>query len=71
MILIMTGQVLFFDDFSEKDPHLNAVERINHLNVKKISGNCVVIFALFFETSMQAFIQVVLLTSVSEQRLSF
>ena len=50
MILIMTGQVLFFDDFSEKDPHLNAVERINHLNVKKISGNCVVIFALFFET---------------------
>ena len=24
--LIMTAQVLFFNDFSEKDPHLNAVE---------------------------------------------
>ena len=22
----MTAQVFFFDDFSEKDPHLNAVE---------------------------------------------
>ena len=22
----MTAQVLFFNDFSEKDPHLNAVE---------------------------------------------
>ena len=26
IILIMTAQVLFFDVFSEKDPHLNAVE---------------------------------------------
>ena len=26
MILIMKAQVLFFNDFSEKDPHLNAVE---------------------------------------------
>ena len=26
MILIMTTQVLFFNDFSEKDPHFNAVE---------------------------------------------
>ena len=23
----MTAQVLFFNDFSEKDPHLNAVEK--------------------------------------------
>ena len=27
MILVMTAQVLFFNDFSEKDPHLNAVEK--------------------------------------------
>ena len=27
-ILIMTAQVLFFDVFSEKDPHLNVVENI-------------------------------------------
>ena len=26
MVLIMTAQVLFFNDFSKKDPHLNAVE---------------------------------------------
>ena len=26
MILIMTAQAVFFNDFSEKDPHLNAVE---------------------------------------------
>ena len=30
MILIMTAQVLFFKDFSEKDPHLNAVESGNN-----------------------------------------
>ena len=27
IILIMTAQVLFFNDFSEKDPYLNAVEK--------------------------------------------
>ena len=26
MILIMTAQVLFFNTFSKKDPHFNAVE---------------------------------------------
>ena len=26
MVLTMKAQVLFFIDFSEKDPHLNAVE---------------------------------------------
>ena len=26
MILIMTAQVFFFDNFSEKESHLNAVE---------------------------------------------
>ena len=26
MILIMTTQVLFFNNFSEKDPHFNVVE---------------------------------------------
>ena len=34
----MTAQVLFFDVFSEKDPHLNAVERVcfqSHVNVRK------------------------------------
>ena len=29
MILIMTAQVLFFNDFSEKDPHVNAIEQTN------------------------------------------
>ena len=26
MVLIMTAQAAFFNDFSEKDPHFNAVE---------------------------------------------
>ena len=30
IILIMTGQVLFFNVFSEKDPHLNAVEKMKN-----------------------------------------
>ena len=30
IILIMTAQVLFFDVFFEKDPHLNAVEKTVH-----------------------------------------
>ena len=28
----MTAQVLFFNDFSEKDPHLNAVENALNMN---------------------------------------
>ena len=27
----MTAQVLFFNDFSEKDPHLNAIESGLHI----------------------------------------
>ena len=38
MILIMTAQVLFFNDFSEKDPHLNAVEKYTYA-VFKLIGN--------------------------------
>ena len=30
MILIMTAQVHFFNDFSDKDPHLNPVEYSLH-----------------------------------------
>ena len=36
-ILIMTAQVLFFDIFSEKDPHLNAVE-IEGKNKEQLKG---------------------------------
>ena len=36
-ILIMTAQVLFFDVFSEKDPHLNAVE-IESKNKEQLKG---------------------------------
>ena len=34
----MTAQVLFFDVFPEKDPHLNAIERflVSVLNVQHI-----------------------------------
>ena len=32
MILIITAQVLFFNDFSEKDRHLNAVEYVIAFN---------------------------------------
>ena len=35
IILIMTAQVLFFDIFSEKDPHLNAVENRLDFNSRK------------------------------------
>ena len=36
-ILIMTAQVLFFDVFSEKDQHLNAVE-IEGKNKEQLKG---------------------------------
>ena len=39
----MTAQVLFFDVFSEKDPHLNAVEPTlneqNNFNILNLNGN--------------------------------
>ena len=36
----MTAQVLFFNDFSEEDPHLNAVEYVVAFNLGD-SGQCV------------------------------
>ena len=35
MILIMMAQVLFFNDFSEKDPHYNTVEYQQTLDPNK------------------------------------
>ena len=42
MILIMTAQVLYFNDFCEKDPHLNVIEWFLHkvLDVPHLMGNC-------------------------------
>ena len=34
----MTTQVLFFDVFSEKDPHLNAVDYTNQLSENLKNG---------------------------------
>ena len=51
MILIMTVEVLFLNDFSEKDPHLNAVEQVmqvGKLMVKRFKRPSQVSFPLIY-----------------------
>ena len=62
IILIMTAQVLFFDIFFKKDPHVNAVESNLHLYLQ-VSWNFMCLVSLVLKIKLNTLIFMFLTTS--------